>query len=523
MRKRLAVLIVAASASMAVVRADAPVETRVVTLEKKLDELQRKYEARIAALEAEVAGLKTAAARATGPPAAPGVPAPGAPGTGTAPTEVAQSPPVAGQGAPTQPTAPSDLEAQLARELGAAPAPPGATSPAPPPAAPWSPAQPITLAGGGKNYLNLSFDTLVAGGSSSSRDISAIETGGHDPAQRGFTVQNIETVLEGAVDPYFRGQGNIVFQIDPKGETTVELEEAYLTSTSLPHNLQVKAGMYFSEFGRLNAQHPHSWDFVDQPLVNGRFLGPDGLRNPGARLSWLMPLHFYSELFLSVQNSQGETAASFRNVPGDTVFGRTVQERELRTAGDLLYVPRWSGSFDVSANSTLVAGASAAFGPNGTGSDTSTRIYGADVFWKWKAANAQAGFPFVKWQTEAMWRRYETDASLVDTNGDGTGDLSVPRETLKDSGAYSQILWGFRLGWVAGLRVDHVGGDSADFEGDLAGPRRWRVSPNLTWFPTEYSKFRLQWNHDRLQESDSENSLWLQFEFLLGAHAAHKF
>ena len=46
----------------------------------------------------------------------------------------------------------------------------------------------------------------------------------------------------------------------------------------------------------------------------------------------------------------------------------------------------------------------------------------------------------------------------------------------------------------------------------------------LTWFPTEFSKLRLQYNFDR---SDlfphDEHSLWLQLEFLLGAHAAHKF
>ena len=52
---------------------------------------------------------------------------------------------------------------------------------------------------------------------------------------------------------------------------------------------------------------------------------------------------------------------------------------------------------------------------------------------------------------------------------------------------------------------------------------RWRVSPNLTWFPTEFSKIRLQYNYDRRDELGEDHSVWLQFEFLLGAHAAHKF
>ena len=513
-------------------RADTPDASRIDALESRLREIQRLYEARITALEKEVAELKTVRAPAPGtavagatPPTAP-VPAAPPPTAAAPPAGAPAGAPSEASTAPTAGAAPSALEAQLARELGATAAPPGTAAPAPPPAQPWSPAQPITIAGGNKNYLNLSFDTLVAGGTSTAPDISSIQTGGHDPAQRGFTAQNIEMVLDGAVDPYFRGQGNVVLQIGPGGETNVELEEAYLVSTSLPANLQAKAGMYFSEFGRLNAQHPHTWDFVDQPLVNGRFLGPDGLRNPGARLSWLMPVHCYSELFLSVQDSQGETAASFRGEPGETFAGHPIASRDVRSMADLLYVPRWTGSFDLTSNQTLLAGASAALGPNGTGDDTSTRIYGVDFFWKWKAPNAQAGFPFVKWQTEGMWRRYEAAESALDTNDDGTADLFLPHETLEDRGAYSQVLWGFTRNWVAGLRGDYVTGDDGaldEIETDPARRTRWRVSSNLTWYPTEYSKFRLQWNHDRQQEDRSDDSLWLQFEFLLGAHAAHKF
>src|SRR5262245_35272939 len=226
------------------VLADTPEASRLDALESRIRDMQRLYEARIAALEKEVAELK-------GVPLAVSPPAPAAPAPSAAEVRPAPATPSAAPG--TTPS--SDLEAQLARELAGTPAPPGAATPTPPSPAPWSPAQPITLAGGGKNYLNLSFDTLVAAGTSTSPDVESLQSGGHDPSQRGFTAQNVEMVLEGAVDPYFLGQGNVVLQIGPDGETNVELEEAYLVSTSLPANLQVKAGMYFTEFGRLNAQH----------------------------------------------------------------------------------------------------------------------------------------------------------------------------------------------------------------------------------------------------------------------------
>src|SRR5438132_8635604 len=71
--------------------------------------------------------------------------------------------------------------------------------------------QPITIAGGGKNYMNISFDGMFALAGSTARDLSHIEVGDHDPQQRGFNARNIELAFDGAVDPYFEGFANIVF------------------------------------------------------------------------------------------------------------------------------------------------------------------------------------------------------------------------------------------------------------------------------------------------------------------------
>ena len=398
---------------------------------------------------------------------------------------------------------------------------PVTATPAPDLSRPWSPAAPIRI-GSGQNYLNLSFDGLFAVGTSTAKEIDGLETGGHDPKQRGFTVENIETTFEGKVDPYFRAQAAVVLQIDQQGETFIELEEAYADTLSLPLNLQARAGQFFTEFGRQNQTHPHAWDFVDQPLVMGRFLGDDGLRSAGGRLSWLTPTPFYSELYLTVQNSQGPTVHSFRNEnEGEPFFGRPSTQGRVKGLGDMLFVPRYVASFNLSDSQTIVAGASGAFGNNGTGGDT--QLYGVDLFWKWKSPNQHAGFPFVSWTTEAMLRRY--------TAGAFPGDADIPplpRETLTDFGIYSQILYGFRKGWVVGLRGDYVFPDKqGQYETivgrDLERASRYRISPNLTWYPSEFSKIRLQYNYDNRNGIGEDHSVWLQFEFLLGSHAAHKF
>jgi outer membrane murein-binding lipoprotein Lpp len=411
----------------------------------------------------------------------------------------------------------------LERELDALEAPPEPpTAPAPAASADpststgrsWSPAQPLTLVRGGSAYLNLSLDMIANVGTSTEKDVGELELGEHDPDQRGFSLRNVELALDGAVDPYFQAFANVVFLLDKDNETSVELEEAYGLTTSLPWNLQAKGGQFLAEFGRHNPMHPHAWQFVDEPLVAGRLLGGDGLRNVGARLSWLVPAPFYTEVLLAVLNGEGETASSFRDE--DNTYGRTPVDRGVSSLDDLLYVPRVTGSVDVTESQTVVLGASGAFGANDTGGDTDTQIYGADLYWKWRPERAVRGFPFVAWQSEAMVRRYEAGADP------GAG---LPSEVLKDWGFYSQLVYGFRVAWTAALRGEFVSGDSSAFDSIDPEERadRTRVSPNLSWYPSEFSRLRLQYNYDYGQEFGSEHSVWLQTELLLGAHGAHKF
>jgi hypothetical protein len=380
--------------------------------------------------------------------------------------------------------------------------------------------QPISI-GGGKNYMNISFDGMFALAASSARDLSNIERGDHDPQQRGFNARNTELAFDGAVDPYFEGFANIVFKLDNDNNTDVEVEEAFLQTTSLPFNLQLKAGQFFAAFGRINPTHPHTWDFADAPIVHALLLGGDGLRGVGTQVSWIVPVPWYSQLILGVQNGRGGTGYSFRN-PGDggMFFDRRTTDRELRGLEDFVWIPRWENSVDLSPTQVVLAGVSGAFGSNETGGNARTQIYGGDLLYKWKSANAEGGFPFVKWQTEFMYRRFEA--------GRGMNESFPVAETFHDWGMYSQVMWGFKKGWVAGIRGDYYDAQDSRFTDDPDRQSRSRISANLTWYPTEFSKIRLQYNHDLIDDTfflagRDADSVFLQFEFILGAHGAHKF
>ncbi len=381
--------------------------------------------------------------------------------------------------------------------------------------------QPASQGKGQSSNPNMSLDGLFAAGASTVPDLETLETGAHDPNQRGFTVENLELTFAGNVDPYFTAVSHIVLQIDRQGESTLEVEEAFLTSTALPSNLQLRAGQFFTQFGRLNPTHPHTWAFADQPLINGRMFGGDGLRGPGVQLSYLIPLPIYAEALVTLQNSQGETASSFRNVPGEDLYGRTLIDRQVKGLDDLLITPRLTASFDPGDTQTVLIGASGAFGPNGSGPSARTRIYGVDLYYKWKPLRTVKGWPFVAWQTEVMQRRY-VNAAVEDDLATVT-DETLPEELLRDWGGYSQVVWGFTPRWVAGVRGDYVAGRGGDLT-DPSRERRVRVSPDLTFYPSEFSKWRVQYNWDHVQtREDVVHSVFLQWEFLIGTHGAHAF
>ncbi|HBI23719.1 MAG TPA: hypothetical protein DDX84_05875 [Nitrospiraceae bacterium] len=395
-------------------------------------------------------------------------------------------------------------------------------------------AEDVKLVGGGRlKLIDISMDALFAGGWSTMNDntLQNIQGGGHDPRKRGFTVQNVELSFTGAVDPYVNGEAHIVYFLDPlTGETRVEMEEAFVTTSSLPYGLQVEAGHFFTEFGRINPRHPHQWHWQDQPIINTRFFGPDGMRGAGFRLGWLMPLPWFSELHFGLQNANGETMSSF--LASEEFFderpigNRPFIEQEVKGLNDLVNLVRIDNSVDLSEDVTAKIGFSGLYGPNATGANGETIIYGADLVLKWRSAEQIRGWPFLILESEIMKRDYKAAAYFDDS--DPFNVMNIQEETLKDWGFYTQILYGFTAGWAAGLRYEYATGSGESIGGrnnDSFRDDRSRFSPLLTWMPTEFSRFRIQYNYDRSEYlNDKEaHSVWLGIEFMYGAHPAHSF
>ncbi len=327
-----------------------------------------------------------------------------------------------------------------------------------------------------------------------------LQTGGHDPTSNGFNLQQLELSVSAAVDPYFRFDANLVFSL-----FGVEIEEAYATTLGLPGRLQLRLGQFLTRYGRLNPTHPHSWDFVDQPFSLGRVFGGEGNRGLGVELSWLLPLPWYVEILGSATGAAG--ASTNRSFFGDQDLG-------VDNLDDFLYVVAIKQFFALSDDWSLYWGISGAFGPNGTGRDNASEVYGTDLYLKWRPIS-RGSFHVVSLQTEWFYRRRQ-----------------IPGDVLQDVSGYVQFFWRFVQRWAAAVRYEYGSppwDDAGDVaEGDYLDPKwldhRHRVTANVTFWPTEFSRFRLQGSVDIPRWRD--DPIWafmLAVEFVTGAHGAHEF
>jgi len=379
----------------------------------------------------------------------------------------------------------------------------------------------LDVGGGRLRLKGIAVDTaLAAGGSSESGEaLQQLEGGDHDPRQNGFTVQTVDFSFLGGFEPYFDAETHLAVFLDTEGETVLEFEEAFLRTRNLPGGLELEAGQMFTEFGRINPRHFHDRDWLDQPVIATRLFGPDGMRAPGIRFGWDLPVPTSTTLHLGAQNARGETMQSFLSsdelAEERPVGGRGFLEQDVDEVGDLVYLARLANGFDAAADVHADLGFSFLFGPNATGKDANTYILGADFALDVPLGNER----FVAWQNEFLYRNF--DAA-------GDPDAGIASDTLEDYGLYTQLTYGFAPSWSAGLRYGFATGDGesvGEFSGREADPfrdDRHRISPLLTWSFAPGARARLQYNYDNaefLDENDA-HTVWLGLEWAFGAGAA---
>jgi len=337
---------------------------------------------------------------------------------------------------------------------------------------------------------------------------------------RGINFNYLELAFASSVDPYFDFFGVVTFA--PEG---FDVEEAFVDTRQLPFGFQLRLGKFLSAFGRLNGMHQHFWDFYDQPLVYEAFMGAEGFKNPGLRVSWTAPVDFLLQLNLEVFQGVSDESRTFNAVGYNLTAANGTVLSSTAPFVPALYVGSLKTSFDFGDNVFLL-GASVMYGHSTqTSTDMAfsapgTVLYNGELTYKYLISSYRS----ITWQSEYLGRVSSGDLALA-------SDGLVHHQSKNQGGFYTQIIWRFDQPgrWRVGERFDLLAQNSLtiDGAGQPLDNMLQRYTTMLEFSPTEFSRFRLQYAYDRSRSLDGVqkdvHEVLLQMNIAVGPHGAHSF
>src|SRR6266404_5073352 len=365
---------------------------------------------------------------------------------------------------------------------------PGVLSSSPAPAAAQA-TQTQTFGGASGNAKLLNPDISLIG--------DFIGTVGHNNVAPGRSLElhESEIGLQAIIDPYSRADAFLSF-----GETGVNVEEAYITFTSLPAGLLLKVGKMRADFGKVNTIHNHALSFIDRPLVTNNLVGgEDGIDDAGLSLSRFLPAP--KNWFLE------GTAQVFRG-DSDDLF-TAYRRQDLSVVGHLRAYRDLSESTNIDLGLSYSRGNSAGLQTASNPSAFFTNLYAADTTLRWRPLRRAIYHSFL-FRNEFFWSARDQLS------------LANAFQTHHALGFYSSAEYRANRRWTIGGRFDRSGRATNASLTDTG------FSGILTCWPSEFSQIRGQYRYGHLWDTSNDrftnaNEFLFQFLFVMGAHGAHPF
>jgi uncharacterized coiled-coil protein SlyX len=345
------------------------------------------------------------------------------------------------------------------------------------------------------------------------RTKSSVETGSDRPG--GFDVfqRSVELNLAASADPFAKGYAVINATADSAtGVANAVVEEAAIQTTSLPWNLELKAGRFFGEFGRLADIHDHELPFVNRPLALDRYIGGESMTD-GLQFNWLLPVPHYVSLTFGLGDQFGEDSPN-PNDPGATRHFSAVN-----------YFGRLSTYFDLTPDWQLETGVSGLINPstqdrggvitnsvtNMALTEKERRLAGLDVKLSYVPLRNNQ-FRSFTWGTEVL---YSDNRYLFNPGGIPDNDEAF-YGNVGSLGLYSYVTYKWHRQWSAGFLFDWV--QNAQNRSD----ETFAYSPYLTWALSHWNQLRLQYTHtdpSAVSGLRPDDAIYLQWAWIIGSHA----
>jgi hypothetical protein len=335
-----------------------------------------------------------------------------------------------------------------------------------------------------------------------------------------FSVREVELAVQAVVDPYFRGDVFLGIS-DLEG---IAIEQAYLTTTSLPHQLELRLGRYLMPVGKQNTTHRHDLHTIEYPYVIQRFFGPEGLKGTGVQASRVFsPFGFYQEIVVNAVDRLGEREdglSPFESV-NKSLSGLGYAAR-LRNYVDISEAANFELSFSAitgKREQPLEELYAAALTDGVNAAIARQSVLGADLTYRWRPLQQGLYKSFIL-QGEIMHQINERDPGIPGLNGCAdcaAATLGYAGPTRDFTGAYVFARWQTSQRGFVGARYDWLQDPAIDGRTLNAG------SVYLEWFPSEFSKLVAGYEAVSPSGGTTVNRLLLQASFALGPHKPHPF
>jgi hypothetical protein len=317
-------------------------------------------------------------------------------------------------------------------------------------------------------------------------------------ADKTFDVREVELDLRAAVDPFADAVVIVSLHAEvPGGDLGVELEEGYVTLKSLPLpildvpplGLKLKVGRMRTDVGRMNRLHLHDLPQVDRPLALEELYGEEGQMASGLA----------AQLFLPSFDEDSAVELTAELLAGGGAPVTDGSPRDPAVIGHLRWF-RPFGAHSVDLALILHYGRTAL--------DRAAVTTSADLLYKWKPLRGGEFRSFVMGGQVLYTLR---DALVDETTG--------ATERMRPLGFYGFAQVQLTRGTYLGGRWD----DAATLTDDSL--RRRAVSAYLTWYPSEFLRFRVGYQHrvSDLAEEDGRDSAFGELSFVFGAHPPHPY
>ena len=333
-------------------------------------------------------------------------------------------------------------------------------------------------------------------------------------------VREVELAVQAAVDPYFRGD---VF-LGINDAEKISIEQAFLTTTALPNELELKIGRFLMPVGKLNTTHRHDLHTVEYPYVIQRFFSPDGYKGTGFWLSRVLaPFGFYQEIQLTAVDRLADRDTTLQS--GDEVN---------RTLKGLGYSARLRNYLDINESTNFELSGWGLTGvreepiPVSVGNinalNARQTTYGLDLTFRWRPLQQGLYKSFI---LQSEWMRQYTKSASGFIPGPICRDLCPPvtgppllvaTDRTNYAGGYVFARYQISQRGFLGARYDRV--QDPDFAGEVTQA----ASGYLEFFPSEFSKMTAMYER-YIPPAGIEriNRILLQATFALGPHKPHPF